>query len=112
MTEIIFEIVIILLCVLGASELIHILKQKLLTPKILPQTHIIIYLDGETPDLQLISIINECGWSKVMRNVGLIGIYSEISDVSLENCLKISQRHNIKLYSLEEAERINLLDLI
>ena len=112
MMKIIFELVVIALCILGASELIHILKQRLLTPKKMPQTRLVIYLDGETPDLQLISIINEYSWSRATRNVKLIGIYSEISNVSLENCLKISQRHNIELYSIERAEQLDLLDLI
>ena len=112
MIEILFEIIVIVLCILGASELIHILKQKLLTPKIMPQTRLIIYLEGETPDLQLISIINECSWSRAISKTKLIGLYSVISAETLQNCLKIAQRHNIELYSLERAEKFDLLDLI
>lgn len=112
MTEILLWIIIAVFSLLGLSELIHILKQRLLSPKKKPEMRLVVYLDGQTPDLQLISVINEFGWSRAMRNVKLIGVYSDITDETLESCIRISQRHSIELYPLNIAEQINLLSLV
>jgi len=112
MTEILLGITVAIFCIWGVSELIHILKQKLLTPEKMPQMRLIVYLDGDTPDLQLISIINEYSWKKKSDNVKIIGIYSGGSDTAIENCLKIADRHGITLCNMQKAEQLKLTDLL
>ena len=112
MTEIIFGIIIAVFCLLGVSELIHIVKQSILSPKKRPEARLVIFLDGGTPDLQLISTINECSWSRALRNVKLIGVYSDMPKAVLESCEAIAMRHNIELYSINKAEDTNILNLI
>ena len=107
MTEIVLKIIIAVLCVFGITEVIHILKQKIITSKIMPETRLVVYLKGDTPDLQLAGIINEYNWYKSLKPKRIIAVYSDIDGDVLENCKKIAERNGVYLISSEKIKRKN-----
>ncbi len=107
MTEIILKLLITVFCVLGIAEFLHILKQKIIAPELDPKTRLIVYLSGDTPDLQLACVINEYNWYRKFKPQKIIGVYSVIDEETLENCRKIANRHNIFLVSSDDSDSIN-----
>lgn len=109
MTVTILRLVAAVFCILGVAEVIHITKRKILAPHSKAQTQLIIYLDSDTPDLQLLSIVNELNWHSALRPDSIICIYSFIKEEQLEACIKTAEKYNITLYSLEEAENKSIV---
>jgi len=112
MTEIILGIIFAVCCLIGLSEVLHIIKQKIITPDNHPETRLVVFLDSEKADLQLAGIVNEYNWYKPVYKLKIIGIYSYIDDTAFENCRKIAEKQNITLCSITRAEQMNLLDLM
>ena len=104
MTEIILSLTAATLCILGLTEVLHTLKQKMLFPKKYPKTRLIVYLDGENADLQLASIAEQYRWSGKGLAGEIVAVYSAISSESLENCRKLAEKHNIIICSEKDLK--------
>ena len=83
MTEIILSLTAATLCILGLTEVLHTLKQKMLFPKKYPKTRLIVYLDGENADLQLASIAEQYRWSGKGLAGEIVAVYSAMEHRSL-----------------------------
>jgi len=112
MTEVFFKIIITVFCIFGVAEFLHIVKQNIFAPEQKPETRLIVYLSGDTPDLQLACIINEFNWYRKLKPKKIVGVYSVIDDAALESCHRMAQRHNISLVSDDDFEKINDFNLI
>lgn len=109
MIKIIFFVIIAVLCILGMAEVLHILKRRMLTSGSRPTIHLTVYLDDDTPDLQLAGVINEYNWSLRLRPDSIVGVYSCMTAEQMKACKRMADKYNITLYSLAEAKNKSIV---
>ena len=108
MTGFTLSLIVAVLCVFGLADIMHSFKQRILRPKKIPYTKLVVYLSENSADLQLASVIRECNWYGKIKTDNIIVVYSDLSDEELESCKKVAERYNIPLYSLEQFNDENI----
>ena len=89
MTELILTFIFAVLSIIGLTEIIDYLKSVIMGSKNKPFCELWIYLEADTPDLQLESYLRSINTSKISK------IYAVLSGMEcLAECEKIAEKYN------------------
>lgn len=92
MTEIILTLIIVFLCIVGLTEIIHNLKSRLYSTNSLPKSEITVYIDGENADLQLLCFLRN---AENIKNTRIRAFFIGENDEKREICRRIAEKYNI-----------------
>lgn len=101
--KIILTFLVLILSVIGLSEVLHNLKLFLLKPKS-ADTFVVCPLNDEFSVLKLKYVIEKMRWNKINYAEQIVAVSSAELDGALNDCCSLADEHNIKVIKPNEFE--------
>lgn len=104
------ETIIILLTLIptiwGLSEILHRIRLKIISPRDVPPTYVIMYLFGDTPKQQILYAAEKYFWQgkKYLSNIVLLNTF--LSGEEFEECKKMAEHYGFIFCNENEISNI------
>jgi len=109
MVEIILSVLFLIPAMLGLSELLHILKIRILSPKKPVISYNVIILNNDKPHQQLQHAIYQYLWHGRELGGVILAVNSFLNEENFSCCKELAEKNNIIFCSLDEL--YNLINI-